>query len=68
VKNRQYTERAFEELLRELRSYVGATEIDLQYVDEIPLVRTGKRSPVVSTLGEDFQTLASAHDGGAENP
>ena len=42
---------------RDLREYVGETEIDVEYVDEIPLLRTGKRTPVVSTVRLDFQTL-----------
>ena len=48
------------EILDELRGYAGARrEIDVEFVDEIPLVRTGKRSPVVSTVREDFQSLGS---------
>lgn len=59
VKNRQYTTAAFEQAMGVLRRYVGETEIDVQYVDEIPLMRTGKRSPVVSTIREDFQALGA---------
>jgi phenylacetate-CoA ligase len=59
VKNRQFTESAFREILEDLRHYTGAaTRIDVEFVDEIPLVRTGKRSPVVSTLGGDFQDVS----------
>jgi phenylacetate-CoA ligase len=59
VKNRQFTEAAFREILDELRVYTGVgTGIDVEVVDEIPLVRTGKRSPVVSTIAEDFQELS----------
>ena len=61
VKNRQFTEAAFAELLAELRRYAGEeTDIAVEFVDEIPLVRTGKRSPVVSTVREDFQQLEAA--------
>jgi len=31
----------------------------VEFVEEIPLVRTGKRSPVVSTVDEDFQEVSS---------
>jgi hypothetical protein len=46
-----------ESILLNLREYIGDTEVILEYVDEIPLVRTGKRSPVMSTVREDFQNL-----------
>ena len=55
VKNRQWSDAAATQILAELRQYVGNTRIDVEIVDEIPLVRTGKRSPVVSTIKEDFQ-------------
>jgi phenylacetate-CoA ligase len=59
VKNRQYTDAAMRQILADLRTYTGeGTTIDVELVDEIPLVRTGKRSPVVSTVGQDFQQLA----------
>jgi phenylacetate-CoA ligase len=57
VQGDYFTERAFAELLDVLRSYVGETRVDVQFVDEIPLLRTGKRSPVVSMVAEDFQEL-----------
>lgn len=58
VKSDGHTEVKMSELLNHLATYVGGTRIDVAYVDEIPLVRTGKRSPVVSTVIEDFQELA----------
>jgi phenylacetate-CoA ligase len=57
VRGAQYTDEAFADLLGELRTYVGDTAITVEFVDEIPLVRTGKRSPVVSALNGDFQQL-----------
>lgn len=58
VKNRQFTETAFEEILAALRTFTGDdTDIEVEFVDTIPLVRTGKRSPVVSTVRDDFQEL-----------
>ena len=32
-------------------------EIEVEFVDEIPLGATGKRSPVVSDVALDFQQL-----------
>lgn len=58
VKNAQFSEKGFDEMMTALREYTGAdTTVDVEYVDEIPLVRTGKRSPVVSTVREDFQRV-----------
>jgi phenylacetate-coenzyme A ligase PaaK-like adenylate-forming protein/glycosyltransferase involved in cell wall biosynthesis len=58
VKNRQFSDESFTALLDELRQYVGdETEVTVEFVDEIPLLRTGKRSPVVSEIKEDFQAL-----------
>lgn len=58
VKNEGHTDEKMTRLLDHLEKYVGGTRIVVNYVDEIPLVRTGKRSPVVSTVVEDFQVLA----------
>jgi phenylacetate-CoA ligase len=63
VKGSQFTDAVFADILADLRKYVGntsETNITIDFVDEIPLVRTGKRSPVVSTLTEDFQALGQA--------
>ena len=57
VRGGQWTDGGFDKLLDSLRRFVGDTDITVDYVDSIPLVRTGKRSPVVSTLGLDFQTV-----------
>jgi hypothetical protein len=61
VKNDDFDETDMISILKNLNQYVGDTEIDVKYVQEIPLVRTGKRSPVVSTIGEDFQDLEASH-------
>ena len=59
VQNSRFTQEALAELLAELRTYTGEdTAIDVEFVDEIPLLRTGKRSPVVSDVRLDFQTLS----------
>ena len=60
VKGEQYSHETFQVLMRDLRVFVGTeaeTSIEIVYVDEIPMVRTGKRSPVISTVQLDFQRL-----------
>ena len=54
-----YSEGAIKDMVESLRPYVGETmKIDTALVDEIPMVRTGKRTGVISNLGYDFQKLA----------
>ena len=57
VKNDGFSENLILKIIEDLGKYTGKTEINLDYVDEIPLVRTGKRSPVVSQVSVDFQSL-----------
>lgn len=57
VKGQHWTEAAWAGLLDDLREYVGDSTIDVEYVEEIPLLRTGKRTPVISEVRVDFQSL-----------
>ena len=60
VRGEQFSEESLQSLLSELRNYVGEeTIITLNEVDSVPLLKTGKRSPVVSTVNLDFQNLGS---------
>lgn len=61
VKGSRFDAEQFEAcLLVELRRTLGAdTKIDVEFVDLIPLVRTGKRQAVVSKLGLDYQKLGA---------
>ena len=59
VKNRRFTQTEFDAMITELRRYVGDTKIDVEFCDSIPLLGTGKRSPIVSTVRQDFQALPS---------
>jgi phenylacetate-CoA ligase len=60
VKNRRFTANEFDEIMKKLRRFVGSeTRIDVEFCDAIPLLETGKRSPVVSTVREDFQALSA---------
>ena len=56
VKAALFTPEGFEEIMAQLRHFLGETmEFDLEYVDLIPLGRTGKRQGTISKLGFDFQ-------------
>lgn len=57
VKGPHWTEESWHLLVAELRRYVGSTEILTEFVDSIPLLATGKRTPVVSSVRLDFQSL-----------
>jgi phenylacetate-CoA ligase len=60
VKNRRFTESEFEQIMKELRRFVGEeTHIDVEFCQSIPLLATGKRSPVVSTVHRDFQSIST---------
>jgi phenylacetate-CoA ligase len=58
VKNRRFTETEFDAMMKKLRHFVGdETKIDIEFADTIPLLETGKRSPIVSTVRQDFQSI-----------
>ena len=58
VKGSSWNESLFDSLLNELSKHIGTgTQVNVVYVEEIPLVRTGKRSPVVSEIPLDFQSV-----------
>jgi phenylacetate-CoA ligase len=66
VKAPRFDEQAFGEALEILRRYLGReTRIDVQFVESIPLVRTGKRQLSLSKVRFDFQELK---DRGTEPP
>jgi phenylacetate-coenzyme A ligase PaaK-like adenylate-forming protein len=59
VKGGRYSDEALEEVLATFRKYLGDDmEIDVQFVDNVELVRTGKRLSSISKLGVDFQKNA----------
>lgn len=55
VKNEAWSEAGWNRMLVDLRDYVGETEIRVSFVEEIPLLKTGKRTPVISKVKFDFQ-------------
>jgi NAD dependent epimerase/dehydratase family len=55
------TSTAFDVMMKKLRRFVGDDiKIDVEFCDVIPLSETGKRSPVVSTVQENFRSLSVA--------
>jgi phenylacetate-CoA ligase len=58
VKADRFSDQAFDEILQGLRRYVGTEmEIDVDFVDFIAMVRTGKHQATISLLNLDFQRL-----------
>jgi phenylacetate-CoA ligase len=57
VKGEHWTSSEWNSLLNNLRTYTGETNIKVEYVSEIPLLATGKRTPVISKVKVDFQLI-----------
>jgi len=58
IKAKRFDEETFAGILTRLRQFLGENMvIDVEFVDNIPMVRTGKHQGVVSQLKIDFQTL-----------
>jgi phenylacetate-CoA ligase len=58
VPSSQYSSTVGNQIVGALEKYAGTeTNITLKLVDEIPLLKTGKRTPVISELKQDFQSI-----------
>lgn len=58
VKGPHWTSKGWAECVKELSSYTGPeTVIKTKFVKEIPLLKTGKRTPVISDVRYEFQEL-----------
>jgi len=58
IKTDFYNSKIENKILEELKVFTGSdTKITILYVDEIKLIETGKRSPVISKVKVDFQKL-----------
>jgi phenylacetate-CoA ligase len=57
VKGNHWNSSDWDELIDHLRKYVGETLIKVDFVQSIPLLKTGKRTPVISYLKNDFQNI-----------
>jgi phenylacetate-CoA ligase len=61
VKGGRFSEEILAEVLATFRAYLGdRMRIDVEFVDEVAMVPTGKRLASVSRLGIDFQKAAPA--------
>ena len=58
VPKSQFTQRVKNQIVSDLQFYTGSGQIiDVSLVDEIPLLKTGKRTPVISNVKLDFQKI-----------
>jgi phenylacetate-CoA ligase len=57
VKGPSWNLSEWKDMINELKVFTGNTDINIEYVDEIPLLKTGKRTPVISHIKNDFQIL-----------
>ncbi len=56
----RYNNNIEEQIITELQKYTSAkTSIQVKLVNEIPMEKTGKRTPVISLVSQDYQSLAS---------
>lgn len=61
VKGERYTDQSLNEVLAILQRFLGARmRIEVDFVDTIPMVRTGKRLAAVSKLRIDFQNISKS--------
>ena len=61
VPNSQFSDLISQKLIRELKTYAGdLTDIQIKLLDIIPLVKTGKRTPVISLVRQEFQSIQSS--------
>jgi phenylacetate-CoA ligase len=59
VKGGRYSDEVLAEILATFREYLGPDlEIEVEFVDSVEMVRTGKRLASVSRLNVDFQASA----------
>ena len=59
VRGGRYSDDVLDQVLATFREYLGADmRVDVEFVDEVAMVRTGKRLASVSRLGIDFQKAA----------
>jgi phenylacetate-CoA ligase len=55
VKGGRYSDETLQEILAVFREYLGDIQIEVSFVDNVELIRTGKRMASVSRLAVDFQ-------------
>jgi phenylacetate-CoA ligase len=61
VKGKRYSDETLESVLKVLHQFLGEDmRIAVEFVENIEMVRTGKRLATVSKLGIDFQTIKAS--------
>jgi len=61
VKGKRYSDETLTEVLRVLHQFLGEDmNITVDFVDNVDMVRTGKRLATVSKLGIDFQNIKAS--------
>jgi phenylacetate-CoA ligase len=61
VKGKRYSDETLTEVLRVLHQFLGDDmNITVDFVDNVDMVRTGKRLATVSKLGIDFQNIKAS--------
>lgn len=64
VKADRFNDQLFEDIVAGLRKFVGENmDIEIHFVDTIPMVRTGKHQATISLLDMDFQALSASEVG-----
>ena len=63
IKGSRFTEESMNELLQQLKYHLGEnTNINLNYVEKIDMVRTGKHQGAISNLNINFQSLSQEYN------
>lgn len=58
IKGNRFTQNQFNSIINELRKHLGSDmKINIDFVTEIPMVRTGKHQGAISNLKIDFQNI-----------
>jgi phenylacetate-CoA ligase len=61
VKGKRYSDETLREVTATLHQFLGADmKIEVEFVDNVEMVRTGKRLATVSKLGIDFQNIKAS--------
>jgi phenylacetate-CoA ligase len=61
VKGKRYSDESLQEVVRVLHQFLGEDmKISVEFVDNVDMVRTGKRLATVSKLGIDFQNIKAS--------
>jgi phenylacetate-CoA ligase len=59
IRNESFSDEVQQEILSGLRKFMGESmKIDLEFVESIPMGRTGKRASVISFMENDFQNIS----------